>query len=110
MGYIVGLWAPGKRLRFRLAGRVLLNLLDAHCAADRALKAMPGGAEALVGLVHQHIRFEAASVLPHVRCVGAALLGRAPRPPRGAGGCVRTRCNRAHGHVQLLHLLLADKS
>lgn len=41
MGYVTGMWAPGRRAQFGLAGRVLLNMLIAHTAAYRAIKAMP---------------------------------------------------------------------
>jgi hypothetical protein len=42
-GYIMGLWAHGKRGRLKQAGRVLGNILRAHVAAYRELKAMPHG-------------------------------------------------------------------
>jgi beta-glucosidase/6-phospho-beta-glucosidase/beta-galactosidase len=48
-GYIMGLWAPGKRGRLIQAGHVLGNMLKAHVAAYRALKAMPHGDTAQVG-------------------------------------------------------------
>jgi beta-glucosidase len=67
VGYIVGLWAPGKVLRCELAGAVLGNLLRAHVAAYRAIKALPGGQRAAIGLVHQHIKFFPRHNLPHVR-------------------------------------------
>jgi hypothetical protein len=36
----------------------------AHVAAYQALKAMPGGQEAQIGIVHQHIRWAASDLLP----------------------------------------------
>jgi hypothetical protein len=39
--------------------QVLGNLLRAHVAAYQAMKQMPGGADAQIGIVHQHIRFAA---------------------------------------------------
>jgi beta-glucosidase/6-phospho-beta-glucosidase/beta-galactosidase len=58
VGYIIGLWCPGKVMRFRMAGQVLCNLLRAHCAAYKAMKSMPGGQEAQIGIVHQHVSFK----------------------------------------------------
>jgi len=67
VGYIAGLWCPGKLCRFTFAGKVLLVLLKAHVAAWRALKAMPGGRETCLGLVNQHIRFvPKAKWAPHI--------------------------------------------
>lgn len=39
--------------------QVLGNLLRAHVAAYQAMKEMPGGDQAQIGMVHQHIRFHA---------------------------------------------------
>ncbi len=44
--------------------------IQAHCSAYRALKQLPGGKEACVGMVHQHIAFYPRHNLPWVRCVG----------------------------------------
>jgi hypothetical protein len=41
------------------AGRCLGNMLKAHTATYKALKALPGGHEAQIGLVHHHITFSA---------------------------------------------------
>jgi len=57
-GYIMGLWSPGSRMMFRQAGVCLLNLLRCHTETYRAIKSMPGGEQARVGLVHQFILFE----------------------------------------------------
>ncbi|KAF5828616.1 glycoside hydrolase superfamily [Dunaliella salina] len=67
VGYICGIWAPGKFLRLTEAGTVLCNLLKAHCAVYRALKELPGGLKACIGLVHQHIMFEPGSNWWHIR-------------------------------------------
>lgn len=53
MGFIAGLWCPGKVMQFGTAGQVLFNLLTAHVEVYKALKAMPGGDAACIGLVHQ---------------------------------------------------------
>eukprot|EP00798_Chlamydomonas_sp_ICE-L_P003475 gene3475-13536_t len=57
VGYIVSLWCPGQFCKFTLGGKVLLNLLKAHVTTYKALKALPGGPRACIGLVHQHIKF-----------------------------------------------------
>lgn len=44
---------------FPLASKVLRNLLQAHAETYRALKAMPNGDRAQIGLVHQYLKFEA---------------------------------------------------
>lgn len=53
VGFIAGLWCPGKVMQFGTAGQVLFNLLTAHVEVYKALKAMPGGDAACIGLVHQ---------------------------------------------------------
>lgn len=40
-----------------MAGTPRSDARRAHMAAYQAIKAMPGGQQAQVGLVHQHIRF-----------------------------------------------------
>ncbi|KAG1665106.1 hypothetical protein FOA52_007797 [Chlamydomonas sp. UWO 241] len=68
VGYIAGLWCPGKLCHFTEAGEVLLVLLKAHVAAWKAIKAMPGGKTACIGLVNQHIRFMPKSQwAPHIK-------------------------------------------
>ncbi len=54
---------PGKGgiTSWRLAVRVLKNLLQAHTETYQALKAMPHGDEAQIGLVHQYLKFETAT-------------------------------------------------
>jgi beta-glucosidase/6-phospho-beta-glucosidase/beta-galactosidase len=56
-GYIMGIWAPGQKLGLKRAGTVLGNMLKAHVASYKALKNLPGGPEARIGMVMQHIRF-----------------------------------------------------
>lgn len=43
---------------FKKSGTVVLNMLRAHTAAYKAIKAMPGAENIQVGYVHQHMRFE----------------------------------------------------
>lgn len=57
-GYVMGIWPPGNRMNFQVAGVVLLNMLRAHTAVYNAIKLLPGGRDAQVGMVHQHMRFE----------------------------------------------------
>lgn len=57
-GYILGIHPPGKVFNFNLAGTVLLNLLNAHVAVYKELKAMPGGHDAQIGIVHQLLTFQ----------------------------------------------------
>jgi beta-glucosidase/6-phospho-beta-glucosidase/beta-galactosidase len=59
-GLIFGFWVPGKLCRFGLCGRALFNMYQCHIAAYNAIKAMPGGKQALVGIVHQHVKFNVA--------------------------------------------------
>eukprot|EP00775_Hariotina_reticulata_P001845 gene1845-2178_t len=49
-GYIMGLWAPGQRLRFVQAGKVLSNMLKAHVSVYHQLKSMPAGQTTQVAL------------------------------------------------------------
>lgn len=65
-GYIRGVYPPGKSAgptnlfsAYKLAANVLQNLLDAHVEVYHAIKALPGGQEAKVGIVHQYLKFEA---------------------------------------------------
>ena len=57
-GYILGIHAPGKVLKLYNSGIVLKNLLKAHVDVYKALKKMPGGRNAQIGLVHQAMQFE----------------------------------------------------
>lgn len=56
-GYINGVFPPGKSSP-GLAGTVLRNMLVAHLLVYQALKAMPGGSNSSIGLVHQYMTFE----------------------------------------------------
>eukprot|EP00195_Chlamydomonas_chlamydogama_P008762 CAMPEP_0202896722 /NCGR_PEP_ID=MMETSP1392-20130828/5659_1 /ASSEMBLY_ACC=CAM_ASM_000868 /TAXON_ID=225041 /ORGANISM="Chlamydomonas chlamydogama, Strain SAG 11-48b" /LENGTH=537 /DNA_ID=CAMNT_0049582169 /DNA_START=105 /DNA_END=1718 /DNA_ORIENTATION=+ len=68
VGYIAGLWCPGQVMKFKKGGQVLGVLLKAHVVVYEALKAMPGGQQACIGLVHQHIKFVPKSrYTPHIR-------------------------------------------
>lgn len=57
-GYIRGVFPPGY-CDILLAGEVLKNLLKAHCGVYQLLKSRPGGDKAQIGIVHQHLIFEA---------------------------------------------------
>lgn len=64
-GYIRGVYPPGKTAgplnlfpTFRLAAQVLKNLLDSHVEIYHAIKALPGGNDAKVGIVHQYLKME----------------------------------------------------
>ncbi|MBJ84496.1 MAG: hypothetical protein CMB52_03155 [Euryarchaeota archaeon] len=50
MGYVLGEFPPGKR-SFGLTRSVSLNLMRAHARCYRALKSLPGGEDAQIGLV-----------------------------------------------------------
>lgn len=56
MGYILGHHAPGKFMKFKKAGTVLKNMLIAHVQTYQVLKALPGGSDAQIGLVHQVLK------------------------------------------------------
>lgn len=57
-GYVLGIHPPGYVGKTQRAGLVLKNLLQAHIEVYSALKAMPRGEEAQIGLVHQMLCFE----------------------------------------------------
>ena len=57
-GYVLGIHPPGKVFHFNTAGIVLRNLLQAHVNVYYALKNMPHGDEAQIGIVHQMLEFE----------------------------------------------------
>jgi beta-glucosidase len=56
-GYMLGEFPPGKK-DYALAGEVYRNLLFAHCMVYEALKAMPGGKEAQIGIVHAYLKLK----------------------------------------------------
>jgi beta-glucosidase len=62
-GYVEGVFPPGKFLALHEAAVVMRTMLKAHCDVYRALKALPGGDRAQIGLVHQYAPFEAHSSL-----------------------------------------------
>jgi len=67
VGYIASLWCPGGLMGFTKAGEVLCTLLKAHVAAYKEMKVLPGGAEACIGMVHQHVAFvQKSGCTPHV--------------------------------------------
>jgi len=57
MGYVLGKFPPGKTNPV-LAMRVMKHLLQAHTQTYAALKAMPYGDTAQIGIVHQYLVFE----------------------------------------------------
>jgi len=57
-GFIYGSFPPGKMARIRGYGKHLLNMLRAHTDAYAALKSLPGGADASIGIVHNWFWFE----------------------------------------------------
>ena len=60
-GYLRGVFPPGKGNIVTgqpLATKVLRNLMQAHAETYKALKAMPGGPDAQIRLVHQYLKFE----------------------------------------------------
>eukprot|EP00884_Botryococcus_braunii_P022359 jgi/Botrbrau1/8807/Bobra.0330s0037.1 len=57
-GYIARMHPPGKFMRSEEAGLYLGNVLQAHSQTYAALKAMPGGSDASVGLIHQWMTWE----------------------------------------------------
>ncbi|KAF6258060.1 glycoside hydrolase superfamily [Scenedesmus sp. NREL 46B-D3] len=57
MGFIFGAYPPGQMLGLQTAGEALLNMLRAHTAAYRAIKALPGGERHKIGLTHMIIPF-----------------------------------------------------
>ncbi|KAJ9525371.1 hypothetical protein QJQ45_003231 [Haematococcus lacustris] len=59
LAFIVGMMPPSYIFNLVGAGRTLGNMLKAHTAAYRALKALPGGQQAQIGIVHHHITFAA---------------------------------------------------
>lgn len=59
-GYVRGVYPPGVSGYFgvKRAAKVLRNILNAHVEVYHALKALPGGKEAKIGIVHQYLKFE----------------------------------------------------
>lgn len=70
-GYVHGTFPPGKLGHLGTAGRVLRNLLAAHCVAYHKIKELAGGVSTRIGIVHNIMRFESrqdgfSDRLPHV--------------------------------------------
>lgn len=68
-GFIHGSFPPGLMMRFKEYGIHLRNMLIAHTEAYDAIKALPGGSESSIGIVHNWFWFEPAAsccTLPHV--------------------------------------------
>lgn len=57
MGYVLGMFPPGHNNPV-LALTVMRNLMQAHVESYRAMKAMPYGDVAEIGIVHQYLVFE----------------------------------------------------
>ncbi|KAK9811112.1 hypothetical protein WJX73_003422 [Symbiochloris irregularis] len=60
-GWIYGAFPPAKLANFSAGGKHLLNQLRAHTAVYHAIKALPGGDKARIGLVHNWLRYEPLS-------------------------------------------------
>lgn len=56
-GYFIGVFPPGQK-NPRRTGEVLKNLLIAHTQVYRALKRLPGGDQAKIGLVKNIVQFD----------------------------------------------------
>jgi len=65
-GYVLGNFPPGEKGNFRIAGKVLGNLLEAHIAAYDILKSR--SVENQVGIAHQFLRFTPASKWTKLFC------------------------------------------
>jgi beta-glucosidase/6-phospho-beta-glucosidase/beta-galactosidase len=63
-GYIEGVFPPGKTMALREAALVMRTMLKAHCEVYRALKKLPNGKTAQIGLVHQYAPFESHTAVP----------------------------------------------
>lgn len=59
-GFIHGSFPPGKMMRFKEYGLHLRNMLIAHTEAYDAIKALPGGSQSSIGIVHNWFWFEPA--------------------------------------------------
>jgi|SRR5579863_266466 len=75
-GYIQGVFPPGKSGAngFWTGLRVMRTMIQAHCAVYNALKALPGGDKAQIGLVHQYLTVEpntTSYVRPALQALGA---------------------------------------
>ncbi|KAK9917329.1 hypothetical protein WJX75_003166 [Coccomyxa subellipsoidea] len=57
-GWLYGQFPPALFGNFKLAGRHLLTQYRSHTAAYKAMKALPGGAESRIGIVHNVMRYE----------------------------------------------------
>jgi len=57
-GYIQGVFPPGLSGDLWTALNVMRTMMQAHCAVYKALKALPGGDKAQIGLVHQYLTIE----------------------------------------------------
>ena len=55
--YVGDVYPPG-RIDPKLAGAVMCNILDAHVAAYKALKSMPGGSTVQIGMMHNYSLLE----------------------------------------------------
>ncbi len=73
MGYYLGGFPPGK-MNTGLTAIVLKNLLKAHCQVYHTLKALPGGDEAQIGLVHNVLKFRPYSSWNPIELISCYLL------------------------------------
>ncbi|CAL5224317.1 g6984 [Coccomyxa viridis] len=72
-GHIIGNHPPGKILHFREAAVYLRHELEAHALAYKAIKALPGGDKAEVGICHNVFWTEPAKGGPFYAHVRAAV-------------------------------------
>ncbi len=77
-GYIQGVFPPGIQGGLWTGMRVMRTMIQAHCAVYKALKALPGGDKAQIGLVHQYLTVEphtTSYVRPALQMLGAYTTG-----------------------------------
>lgn len=57
-GYLLKNFPPGKFLSYIQGLRTLRNMMKAHVEVYKALKSMPNGNTAQIGIVHQYLKFQ----------------------------------------------------
>lgn len=78
-GYIHGTHPPGYRMALLRWAKYVRSMCSAHCQVYKALKAMPNGKDAQIGLVHAYLTFEphsySSELIPRVLLPGVAAYG-----------------------------------